>query len=80
MNTRSGTIPLLPIASRRQVEPGGGVDQQPQHEEMLRNSAGGQQAHGAKMPTLMLPYIQAQQAPATGAVQAAFDDVGTEAI
>jgi hypothetical protein len=25
-------------------------------------------------------YIQAQKAPATGAVQAAFDDVATEAI
>jgi hypothetical protein len=32
------------------------------------------------MPTLMLPYIQAQKAPATGAVQAGFDDVATEAM
>jgi hypothetical protein len=32
-----------------------------------------------KMPTLMLPYIQAQRAPET-TVQAAFDDLGIEAI
>ena len=32
-----------------------------------------------KMPTLMLPYIAAQKASAT-TVQAAFDDLGTEAM
>jgi hypothetical protein len=34
--------PLLAITAGGQVKPGGGVDQQPQHEEMLRNSTGDQ--------------------------------------